>query len=513
MAPERGGGAAGVRLLDRYAVVSENVPAEITIAERLEEYVNTYELKQVKLLKATEVVMNYLKEKIISSVNIKISEILDPREIESVRKKFIARAEELVTAEMGGIGEEEKKILVGKLVQDLLGLGDVELLLADNQLEEIVINSAREPVWVYHKKWGWLKTDLVIKSEEQIQNYAAIIGRKVGRQITNLNPLMDAHLTTGDRVNAVLFPISSRGNCITIRKFAKSPWTIVRMMEKDINTVNAEIAALLWLGVQYEMNILISGGTGSGKTSFLNAILVFTPPNQRIISIEDTRELYLPEYLNWTPLVTRQPNPEGRGEVSMLDLMVNSLRMRPDRIVLGEMRRQREAEVLFEAMHTGHAVYATVHADDAMQTKKRLTSPPIALPESMLEALHLIVVQYRQRRTGIRRVFELAEIVPTMEGVGINKVFKWMAREDEMRKVGEYVRLLDQFQLYTGMTESEIKDDLADKKKVLNYMLGKKIYDVDDVGKVVAFYYRRGEDLMKAIDKKTDPKKILEKGA
>ena len=497
------------RLLESYKIVSENVPAEVYIYERLSEYVNTYEIKQVKFYKATEVMLNHLKEKIINSVNVRVSEILDPREIETVRKKFIARAEELVKEEMGAITEEESKVLVGKLAHDLLGLGDVELLLSDPQLEEIVINSAREPVWVYHKKWGWLKTNLTVKSEEQIQNYAAIIGRKVGRQITNLNPLMDAHLTTGDRVNAVLFPIASRGNCITIRKFAKSPWTIVRMMDSSINTVSPDIAALLWLSVQYEMNTLISGGTGSGKTSFLNAILVFTPPNQRVVSIEDTRELYLPEYLNWTPLVTRQPNPEGKGEVSMLDLMVNSLRMRPDRIILGEMRRQREAEVLFEAMHTGHVVFATVHADDATQTKKRLTSPPIDLPESMLEALHLIVVQYRQRRTGIRRVLEIAEVVPTMEGVGINKVYKWIPRDDEIRKVGEYVRLLDQFQLYTGMTPEEINEDLNEKKKVLNYMLSNKIYDVDDVGRIVAIYYRRKDELMRMVEKKVDPKEIF----
>ena len=501
-----------MKVLDKYTIVSENVPAEVTIVEKLDEYVNTYELKQVKLYKATEVVLSYLKEKIISSVNIKISEILDPREIETVRRKFIAKAEELVAQEIGGVSEEEKRILVGKLAHELLGLGNVELLLADQQLEEIVINSSREPVWVYHKKWGWLKTNLEIASEEQILNYAAIIGRKVGRQITNLNPLMDAHLTTGDRVNAVLFPISTRGNCITIRKFAKSPWTMVRMMEPSVNTVSPDIAALLWLSVQYEMNMLISGGTGSGKTSFLNALLVFTPPNQRIVSIEDTRELYLPEYLNWTPLVTRQPNPEGKGEVSMLELMVNSLRMRPDRIVLGEMRRQREAEVLFEAMHTGHAVYATVHADDAAQTKKRLTTPPINLPESVLEALHLIVVQYRQRRTGIRRVFEIAEIVPTMEGVGINKVFKWIPRDDEIRKVGEYVRLLDQFQLYTGMTPEEISADLQEKRKVLIYLREKGIYDVDDVGRVVAFYYRRKDKLLELIEKKAEPSKIFEKG-
>jgi hypothetical protein len=119
------------------------------------------------------------------------------------------------------------------------------------------------------------------------------------------------------------------------------------------------------------------------------------------------------------------------------------------------------------------------------------------------------VVQYRQRRTGIRRVLEIAEVVPTMEGVGINKVYKWIPRDDEIRKVGEYVRLLDQFQLYTGMTPEEINEDLNEKKKVLNYMLSNKIYDVDDVGRIVAIYYRRKDELMRMVEKKVDPKEIF----
>ncbi|MCX6777364.1 MAG: type II/IV secretion system ATPase subunit [Candidatus Micrarchaeota archaeon] len=245
-----------------------------------------------------------------------------------------------------------------------------------------MVNSAKEPLWVYHAKYGWLKSNFKFESEEQIANYASIIARKVGRQISTLAPLLDAHLGGGERANATLFPISTKGNGITIRKFSKNPWTMVRLLKGKLLSVEA--AALLWLCMQYEMNIIVGGGTASGKTSILNALLIFTPPNQRVISIEDTRELLLPDFLQWTPLVTRLPNPEGKGEVTMLDLMVNSLRMRPDRIVLGEIRRQREAEVLFEAMHTGHAVYATLHADNAEQVKNRMSTPPINLPESML---------------------------------------------------------------------------------------------------------------------------------
>jgi flagellar protein FlaI len=504
-----------MKILDRYVVVSEKVPAEVTISEKPEEYVNSYEIRMVKVSKATEVMLNHLKERVIGTVDVKISEMLDPTEMENVRNKFKEKAEEMVTREIADVNENEKNILVGKLVHDMLGLGDLELLLADNELEEIVVNSAKEAVWVYHKRFGWLKTNLWLKDEAQIQNYASIIARRVGRQITNLNPLMDAHLTTGERVNAVIFPISTKGNCLTIRKFAKSPWTIVTMLDPKVKTLNLDVASLLWLCVQYEMNTLISGGTASGKTSFLNAILVFTPPNQRVISIEDTRELYLPEFLHWTPMTTRLPNPEGKGEVTMLDLMVNSLRMRPDRIVLGEMRRQREGEVLFEAMHTGHSVYATVHADDARQTRNRLITPPINLPESMLGALHLIVVQYRQRRTGIRRTFEVAEIVPQENKVFVNRVYAWNARDDTINKIGEYVRLMDELMLFTGMTVKEINADLEERKKILAYMLKHKIYDVNAVGKVVAMYYRDKTGLLEAVRKNTEPDKIegIERGA
>jgi len=501
-----------MKILDKYTVASEKVPAEVTISEGAGEYVNVYEINQMRISKATEVMLQHLKEMVIGNVDIKVSEILDPNEVENIKAKFKEKAHELVGKEISDASAKEKDILVGKLIHEMLGLGDLELLLADNELEEIVVNSSKEPVWVYHKRFGWLKTNLMIKSEEQIANYASIIGRRVGRQITNLNPLMDAHLGTGDRVNAVVFPISTKGNCLTIRKFAKNPWTIIHMLDPSIKTLNIDVASLIWMCVQYEMNMLISGGTASGKTSFLNAILVFTPPNQRVISIEDTRELYLPEFLNWTPLTTRLPNPEGKGEVTMLDLMVNSLRMRPDRIVLGEMRRQTEAEVLFEAMHTGHSVYATLHADDARQTKNRLTTPPINLPESMLGAIHLIVVQYRQRRTGIRRTSEVAEMVPQENKVFVNKVFAWNAREDRIDKVGDYVRVMDDLSLFTGMNNKEINADMEDRKKVLNYMLKSKIYNVNDVGRVVAAFYRDKEKLVEMVKKNTEPAKVMKLG-
>ena len=155
--------------------------------------------------------------------------------------------------------------------------------------------------------------------------------------------------------------------------------------------------------------MLVTGGTGSGKTSFLNAMAALIPANQRIVSIEDTRELTLPKFLHWVPMVVREANPEGKGEVTMLDLMVNALRQRPDRILVGEIRRQRKLKYCLKQCTLVTGVYATLHADDTDQTISRLTNPPINIPKVMLDALGGVVVTFRHRRFNIRRVLEFSE--------------------------------------------------------------------------------------------------------
>jgi len=159
----------------------------------------------------------------------------------------------------------------------MLGLGDIELVLSDDHLEEIVVNSSDEPAWVYHKEKGWLKTDISFRDEDEIYNYASEIGRRVGKNISSLHPLLDAHLPSGDRTNAAtLYPISTTdGNTITIRRFARDPWTITDFIRNG--TVDREVAAFLWLCLQYELNVIVSGGTGAGKTSLLNVLMPFIP--------------------------------------------------------------------------------------------------------------------------------------------------------------------------------------------------------------------------------------------
>jgi archaeal flagellar protein FlaI len=491
-----------------YDLESENIQASVEIS-KTSDFVLSYELKFPNIALGTSTVLDKIRSMLLTEIPIKPNELTSIASIDSLKKKFYERGIDVLQKEVPYIDDTTQKFLIGSLMQDMFGLGRIEFLLADPNLEEVVINGAQEPVWVYHKKMGWLKSNVVVNSESEILNYANNIGRKVGRQITLLNPLMDAHLTSGDRVNATLFPVSTHGNTITIRKFRRSPWTITDFIENK--TLTPDVAAWIWLAIQYEMNMIVAGGTASGKTSLLNVFLTFIPPNHRIISIEDTRELQLADFLHWIPLTTREPNAEGLGEVSMLDLLVNSLRMRPDRIVVGEIRKAREAEVLFEAMHTGHSVYATLHADTAELALKRLLNPPIDVPEAVVEALHMFAVAFRDRRQGLRRMIQLAEVLPRGEkgGANANVLYRWKPTKDIMEKENESFRLLEEIRMHTGMSDDEIKSDIKDKVDILEWLVKRQVRDLNMIGRMVAIYYADPEYVTRTIKKDISAEAII----
>lgn len=493
-------------VLEKYKIESDG--ASVIVEIRQEPAGKIYTLYIPKIDIATSALLENIRNELISITSVSMRELTDPTSFNLIKQRFTAEAINLISSRLPNLSKETESILIGHLIQDMLGLGEIEFLINDPSLEEIVIPSSKEKIRVYSKKYGWLETNIFIGTEEKIINYSNIIARRVGRQINVLAPLLDAHLITGDRINAVLYPIDTKGNTITIRKFARDPYTIIDLINNK--TCDVDSAALLWLAIEYEMNILISGGTGSGKTSFLNACMPFIPPNQRIISIEDTRELMLPEYLYWTPLVTRTPNPEGKGEVSMLDLLVNSLRMRPDRIILGEMRKQQEAMVLFEAMHTGHSVYATVHADTATETISRLVNPPINVPPNLLKAVNLNVVMFRDRRKGIRRVSQIAEFEAEADRASANIIYRWSPQEDKIIKHKESMVFFEALNRNTGMSQTEIDKDLQEKKSILNWMIKNKIRDINSFGKAMNLYYKNHPVLLEAI-RENNTKLILDK--
>jgi len=461
--------AGKIEILEDYKVKVDNAEVKVKIMKEREGTIYNLDFPEINI--ATAALLDEVRQELVSEVSIGLGQAINKEEIEKTKKRFIIEASKILREIIPKIDKKTEDFLIGKLMQDMLGLGEVEFLINDPNLEEVVIPSSTETIRAYHKKYGWLKTNLKVANEDAIVNYANIIARRVGRQINVLTPLLDAHIVSGDR--------------------------------------NLDIASLLWLAIEYEMNIIISGGTASGKTVFLNCCMVFMPPNHRIISIEDTRELTLPDHLYWTPLVTRIPNVEGKGGVSMLDLLINSLRMRPDRIILGEMRRQREAEVLFEAMHTGHSVYATLHADTASETISRLTNPPINVPINLLKGVNLNVVMFRDRRRGIRRVYQVAEFDVGKETASANLLYRYIPDKDVIQKHGESLKFFEELSRHTGLSNAQMSNELKIRKNILEWMVKNNISRLHEVSKIMSLYYNDRENLIKMINKNTPPAKIL----
>ncbi len=458
------------------------------------DFVPLYDVTVPGLGDATKLLLISLRQELLSMVPIDPTRIEDKEYTDELTQKYVDASNLVIDRYLPGSSPDTKKVLIAYIINFMLGLGELEAPLADDNLEEVAVNTSKEPIWIYHKTVGWCKTNIMLHDENTIYDFSEQIGRRIGRQITNLSPLMDAELPDGSRVNATLYPISQKGNTITIRKFGKNPWAMPAMVANG--TLSSEIAALTWMAVENEVSILISGGTASGKTSFLNAMSIFLPPNRRIISVEETRELTLPDFLQWIPMLTRQPNPEGKGEVSLYDLMINALRQRPDVMLVGEVRTAKDAETLFEAIHTGHAVYGTVHADNARDTIVRMTNPPIDVPKIMLNAFGGVIALFRHRRLGIRRVLEFAEVLNSGD---VNVAYRWDTRNDVFAQISAFGRLGETIALYGGYSKEEMEANLQEKTDIMNWLVKNNVLSVEDSGFVVSNYHREPEKVLKIV--------------
>ena len=472
------------KLIDSYELIVNDIVIDVSIFSDEDEPVPIYNISITNISETTKIILEKIREEFVVQTTKTLGE--ESLETLNIQKQFKEGILVLLKKYFPTANKKTRDMLINYILQQNIGLGNIEILLKDNYLEEIVINNANELACVYHRKYGWLKTNIRISDENRIRYYSTIIGRDVGKEITTLNPLMDAHLKTGDRVNATLSPISSKGNTLTIRKFAVKPWTITDFLKEK--TISYEAAAFIWMAVQNELSVIIAGGTASGKTSMLNVVANFFPPNQRVISLEDTRELMLPNILHWVPLETRLPNPEGKGGISMLDLVVNSLRMRPDRILVGEIRRKQEAEVLFEAMHTGHSVYGTLHANNIRETINRLTQPPIGLPKQILSALSLIAVQHINRRNGKRRTLQIGEV---MHNGDAKPIMQLDIVKDTLEKISDPTAIFETLKLYIGLSKEDVEKDISEKIGILKWMVRNNITDINKIGIIMSRYYRK----------------------
>jgi len=342
------------------------------------------------------------------------------------------------------LNRREQFALEKVLVDELLGLGPLEELLNDPEISDIMVNG---PNQTFIEKKGKLQlANIQFRDEEHLFQIAQRIVNKVGRRVDQTTPLADARLQDGSRVNVIVPPLSLRGTAISIRKFSEKPITLDMM--KNFGSMSDKMATCLKIAGAARMNVIISGGTGSGKTTMLNALSKLIDPGERVITIEDAAELRL-QQPHWLPLETRPPNLEGQGAITIGDLVINALRMRPDRIILGEIRG-RECFDLLAAMNTGHdGSMATLHSNSPRECLARMENmvmmsdikvPKEAISRQIADSVDLIV-QVKRLRDGSRRTTNITEVIG-MEGdvIVTQELFKFEYLDEtaDGKIIGEY---------------------------------------------------------------------------
>lgn len=488
----------------------------ISILETEGEALPIYQVRLPELSPKEQELVDSVKETAIDEIEIDPQKIPDPEERQKV---FMEEVRKMVkrSSKGGKLPAGRVNQLTEVIVRDMIGYGPLDFMLADDFLEDILVTGIDRPVYVYHSKYGMCPTNVDFKDEESLVHIIEKMARVVGRRIDQQTPLLDARLPDGSRVNATIPPVSLGGPTLSIRKFRKDPLTVIDILE--FGTLSTDVAAFLWmivdgLGVK-PANILFAGGTACGKSTTLNTATTFVPERDRIISIEDTAELQLP-HRHWVRLETRPPNVEGRGEITMDDLAKNALRMRPDRIIVGEVRGP-EAMTMFTGMNTGHdGCMGTLHANTAMETITRLTEPPMSVPEVMIPALDVIVMQQRlhHRQKGqIRRITEIAEVTGFEDGTPqLSRIYKWNPRTDEIESTGVPSQIKRTIADFAGLSGKDLEIELEKRGAVIEWMREKNIRNIFEVGKVVQDYYRDPDSVLKRIRAEKGIKRRGKKG-
>jgi pilus assembly protein CpaF len=370
-----------------------------------------------------------LKNRVQNRLIAELDPAMDVTRTAEVRQTIKEMYESLLHEESIILGRREKDTLFEVIVAEILGLGPLEPLLADETISEIMVNGPKK---VFVERAGRLqRVNVTFESNEHLMRIIERIVAPLGRRIDESSPTVDARLKDGSRVNAVIPPISLQGPVLTIRKFFKKPLTVEDLIR--FGTLTEESVEFLRSSVIAAVNVVVSGGTGTGKTTFLNIMSSFIPGDDRIITIENAAELQLRQE-HVVTLESRPPNVEGKGEISIRDLVINSLRMRPDRIVVGECRGGETLDML-QAMNTGHeGSMTTLHANNPREALSRLETmvlmagmelPHRAIREQVAAAIDMIV-QLERLRDGSRRVTAITE-VQGMEGdvITMAEIFKF----------------------------------------------------------------------------------------
>ncbi len=406
------------------------------------------------------------------------------------------------------IDDLSKQKLMYYIVRNFINYQKIDPLIMDEEIEDISCDGVKVPIYIFHKKYGSIKTSLMFKDDNELNSFIVYLGQRCSKQISVSEPILDGTTIEGHRVQATYSrEVTTRGGTFTIRRYKEKPFTPTDLLK--FGTASPDLLAYLWLGVEIGESMIIVGGPAAGKTSTLNVITMFIPPAAKIVSIEDTREINLP-HQNWIPGTTRSGTGErslagkSAGEIDMYDLVRASLRQRPNYIIVGEVRGK-ETYTMFQAMATGHTTYSTMHAESVKAMIHRLENPPISCPRILMTALNnvIILTHTKFKDNVVRRIKEVVEIVgfePETEELITNVVFEWNQKDDTYIYKG-HSYLFDKIMALKNWTYDEMEQEFARRTKVLEYIYKKNIADYRDIWAVITNYYKDPLALYDAISK------------
>jgi len=446
-----------------------------------------YEIIEPKLTENEEKIYKNIIFYIEKLLYIKLSEINNLNDVIN----YLQRLYNFVLNDLGiGLGQSSYEKIFYYIFRDLYGYNKVDSLLRDPLIEDIECSGPGYPIFIVHRYFGNLRTNIILNDKE-IRDLIEKFALRAGKHISYAEPILDATLPDGSRVNATYSQeITTHGPTFTIRKFREIPWTPIELIR--LGSATPEIFAYLWLAVEFRKNIIVIGGTASGKTTMLNAISMFIPPSARIVSIEDTREIRL-YHSNWIPSVVKYSSDKNR-EIDMFELLRMSFRQRPDYVIVGEVRGE-EAYVMFQGMASGHSSLSTMHAENTRALISRLTSPPINLSPSLIELLNVVVIMQHDNflGTNLRKVKEINEIIKYNK---FNIAYKWNPfKREYLENPKKYLfRLIEN---EYGIKYKELYEEYITRAKLLYRLSELNISDFQTFSKIVQMYYYNKENVLK----------------
>jgi flagellar protein FlaI len=400
------------------------------------------------------------------------------------------------------IADGSKDTIYYHIFRDFLGFGRIDILMHDDGIEDISCDGPNTPIFIHHRKYEAIETNIYFDSEQELNSFLVRLCQISGKQISVFSPIVDGKLPDGSRLQATLARTVTTPSTFTIRKFKEIPLTPLDLIE--YKSMSTEMAAYFWMAIEDSASILFCGGTASGKTTALNALMLFIPASHKIISIEDTREVNIP-HKNWVAGTTRkgfstdEQSKTGK-DIDMFDLIRAALRQRPRVIIVGEVRGK-EAYSLFQAMATGHTAYATVHASTIHTLIQRLENPPIELPRALLTSLDIIVFQNAVEIGGkmVRRMTSITEIIKLDSDTNqliFMAPYTWLSKTDDRFESSGSSKILNRIKQQNDWTDEQLLQELNNRVIVLEWMRKKKIKSYKKFGSIIAEYKKFPEKIL-----------------